>query len=202
MLKDAQRYKHTDGWGWGRWRGLDLKPYGKDARFVTECTSCHLPVRGNDHVYTLPITAARVNGEEIVNNAAALPAKLPYQPLEWSAITMYVDPANHTIATLYGNETALRSLTLRSTDAATAPSYTRGAVLALVTWIQRDDPHWFGARIPDTPQSIEFVEVGLESGKSNYRRFTGAELASATVESTTQTVRMKFILGLSPVRLP
>ena len=168
---------------------------------MTECTGCHLPVRGNDDVYTLPITAAHVNGEEIVNNAAALPAKLPSQPLEWSAITMYVDPANHTMATLYGNETALRSLTLRSTDAATTPSYTPGAVLALVTWIQRDDPHWFGARIPDTPQSIEFVEVGPESGK-HYRPFAGAEFAPATVETTTQTARMKFILGLSPVRLP
>jgi hypothetical protein len=202
MLKDANRYKNTDGWGWGRWRGLDLEPYGKDARFVTECTSCHLPVRGNDYVYTLPITAAHVNGEEIVNNAAALPARLPYQSLGWSAITMYVDPANHTMATLYGNETALRSLNLRSTDTATAPSYPQGAVLALGTWIQRDDPHWFGARIPDAPQSIEFVEVGLESGKNNYRRFAGAELAPATVGTITEAARMNFILGLTPVRLP
>jgi hypothetical protein len=126
--------------------------------------------------------------EKKSNNAAALPARLPYQPLEWSAITMYVDPTNHTMATLYGNETARRSLNLRSTDAATALSYTQGAVPALVAWIERDDPHWFGARIPDTPQSIEFVEVGLESGKNNYRRFTGAQLAPAIVESTTQTV--------------
>jgi mono/diheme cytochrome c family protein len=202
MLKDANRYQHTDGWGWGRWRGLDLKPYGQDARFVTECTSCHLPVRGNDYVYTLPITAAHVNGEEIVNNAAALPARLPYRPLEWTAITMYVDPANHTMSTLYGNETALRSLNLRSTDAAPAPSYTQGAVLALATWTQRDDPHWFGARIPDARQSIEFVQVGLESGKNSYRRFAGAELAPTTVETTTEAARMKFILGLTPVRLP
>jgi hypothetical protein len=72
MDKDARRYKSTDGWGWGRWRGLNLKPYGRDARFVTECMSCHMPLRGNDYVYTLPITAAHVNREEIVNNAAAI----------------------------------------------------------------------------------------------------------------------------------
>ena len=24
MVKDARRYKDMDGWGWGRWRGLDL----------------------------------------------------------------------------------------------------------------------------------------------------------------------------------
>jgi len=52
MLKNAGAYKETEGWGWGRWKGLDLKPYGKDARFVNECTSCHLPVRGK------PSTAA------------------------------------------------------------------------------------------------------------------------------------------------
>ena len=51
MLKDAQRYKETQGWGWGRWRGLDLKPYGSDSNFVNECTGCHEPLRGNDYVY-------------------------------------------------------------------------------------------------------------------------------------------------------
>ena len=93
MVKDASRYKSTDGWGWGRWRGLDLQPYGKDAAFVNECTGCHLPVRGDDYVYTLPITTAKVNRTEAVNNnAALLPETLPYQPLEWRPIAMYVDP--------------------------------------------------------------------------------------------------------------
>jgi hypothetical protein len=45
MLKDATHYQTTDGWGWGRWRGMDLNPYGKDAHFVNECTGCHLPVQ-------------------------------------------------------------------------------------------------------------------------------------------------------------
>lgn len=207
MLKDASRYKSSDGWGWGRWRGLDLKPYGKDARFVGECTSCHLPVRGNDFIYTLPITAAHVNHEdasqdEVVNNAAAaLPATLPYQPLGWSAITMYVDPAHHTMATLYGNVDALRNLSPRSADAPAAPSYPPGAVLALVTWNQRDDPHWFGARIPDAPQSIEFVEVGANRGADNYVHFVVANPAP-TPNQTPDAARVKFILGLAPARLP
>ena len=54
MVKNAGDYKDTEGWGWGRWRGLDLKPYGNDARFVNECTGCHQPLRGNDYVYTMP----------------------------------------------------------------------------------------------------------------------------------------------------
>jgi hypothetical protein len=203
MAKDASHYQSTNGWGWGRWRGLDLKPYGKDARFVTECTTCHLPVRGNDYVYTLPITAAHLNHEEIVNNAAAaLPTSLPWQPLGWSPITMYVDPANHAMATLYGNEIALRNLSPRIADDASAPSYAPGSVLALVIWMQRDDPHWFGARIPDGPQSIEFVQVGPEGGSNSYQRFAGAQLAPIGAGTATEAARTKFILGLAPARLP
>jgi mono/diheme cytochrome c family protein len=150
MLKDAHRYKNTEGWGWGRWRGLDLKPYGEDARFVNECTGCHQPVRGNDYVYTLPITTATLNRDEVVNNSAAvLPATLPYQPLTWNAITMYVDPKFHTMATLYGNPKAMEGVQMRGAPPLGGPKYATGAVLALVTWAQRDDPHWFGGRIPD-----------------------------------------------------
>jgi Haem-binding domain/Cytochrome P460 len=55
MVKDKTRYASTAGWGWGRWRGTDLKPYGTSAHFDRECVSCHLPVRDNDFVYTQPI---------------------------------------------------------------------------------------------------------------------------------------------------
>jgi Haem-binding domain/Cytochrome P460 len=55
MIKDSKKYAATDGWGWGRWRGPDLKPYGTDAKFQNECTGCHEPVAKNDYVYTMPI---------------------------------------------------------------------------------------------------------------------------------------------------
>lgn len=55
MVKDAVKYKDTRGWGWGRWRGLDLQPYGKNALFVMECTRCHAPVKDNDFVFTYPL---------------------------------------------------------------------------------------------------------------------------------------------------
>jgi len=55
MIRDGKRYADTAGWGWGRWRGTDLKPYGKDAAFTNECVSCHAPVSKNDYVYTMPI---------------------------------------------------------------------------------------------------------------------------------------------------
>jgi hypothetical protein len=202
MLKDAGRYKNTDGWGWGRWRGADLKPYGNDARFVNECTGCHLPVRGNDYVYTLPMTTAQVPGEEIVNNqAAALPASLPYQPLDWRAITMYVDPNAHTMSALYGNDVATQSLNVPS-NAPGAPAYTPGSVLALVAWAQRDDPHWFGARIPALPKSVEFVEVAASGPMNHYRLFTGGGMAETHLVAAEEVKREKIILNLAPAQLP
>jgi mono/diheme cytochrome c family protein len=59
MIRDGKKYSDTAGWGWGRWRGTDLKPYGKDAAFTNECVSCHTPVRENDYVYTMPIKSIK-----------------------------------------------------------------------------------------------------------------------------------------------
>jgi len=196
MVKNAGDYKGTEGWGWGRWRGADLKPYGNDIHFVNECTGCHQPLRGNDYVYTTPITTAKVQGVEVVNNAAAaLPASLPYQPLGWGAISMYVDPKAHTMATLYGNEAAMQAVRARGT----AAGYPPGALLALVTWAQREDPHWFGARIPDRPLSVEFVQAGEKPG---YQRFAGTGLTQDQFAMTAAAQRIEFVLNLAPAWLP
>lgn len=54
MVKDKQRFASTGGWGYARWVGEDLKPYGKDANFAQECVGCHTPVKSNDWVFTRP----------------------------------------------------------------------------------------------------------------------------------------------------
>jgi hypothetical protein len=63
MIKDSSKYASSDGWGWGRWRGTDLKPYGKDAGFQNECMSCHEPVAKNDYVYTMPLHGQAGGGQ-------------------------------------------------------------------------------------------------------------------------------------------
>jgi hypothetical protein len=52
MIKDAKKYPATGGWGFARFVGPELKPYGKDAGFVQECFGCHTPVKENDYVFT------------------------------------------------------------------------------------------------------------------------------------------------------
>jgi len=55
MFKDAERWASTGGWGFARWKGRDLQPYGADPTFVQECFSCHTPVKDNDYVFTHPV---------------------------------------------------------------------------------------------------------------------------------------------------
>jgi hypothetical protein len=200
MLKGAQLYKDADGWGWGRWRSEHFEPYGRDAGFVNECTGCHMPVRGDDHVYTLPMTTAAVPGEEIVNNqAAALPTGLPYQPLDWNPVTMFVDPQTHTMSALYGNSEAI----LNASSHGSGPSpitYAPGSVLALVTWVQRDDPHLVGGRIPGSVQSVEFVQVEGAGKASRYQRFSRS--GEEHLPEGEMAKRTSFLLDLAPAWLP
>jgi Haem-binding domain/Cytochrome P460 len=65
MVKGKTKYASTAGWGFGRWLGPELKPYGKDTHFANECVGCHMPVRDNDFVYTMPIlrTATQREGQ-------------------------------------------------------------------------------------------------------------------------------------------
>lgn len=54
MFKDADKYRDTGGWGYARWLGEKLEPYGKDAGFAQECVGCHTPVKSRDYVFTTP----------------------------------------------------------------------------------------------------------------------------------------------------
>jgi hypothetical protein len=55
MIKDAKKYADAKGWGWARWKGDHLKPYGQNAVFMQECINCHKPVKDNDYVFTTPL---------------------------------------------------------------------------------------------------------------------------------------------------
>ena len=107
---------------------------------------------------------------DLFNVDAALPAGLSVAPLEWRVITSSIDREHHTMATLFGNDAAVTS----ARSAADAVTYPVGSQLALVTWVQRDDEHWFGGRIPQRFVSMELVTVAAGAdGKTaaTYQRF-------------------------------
>ena len=121
-----------------------------------------LPVAGCTHKPTAPT----------INDQAALTGHLPYNPLAWKASTSSVNQRSATMSTLYGNDIAVQYARTNADRA-----YPAGSVLALVVWAQREDPHWFGAKIPSTVQSVEFVTVQSADGASpTYERYQGSPL--------------------------
>lgn len=192
MVKDSKKYADTKGWGWGRWRGGSLKPYGKDASFVNECTSCHKPVAKNDFVYTFPLhlsSAAATQGatphtlETAFNDAASILSPKGLAPLQGIVINSYVNTKTNTMATLYGNKTAKDYL-----QGHTAGSYPDGTELTLVTWHQQPDPRWFGGNVPGAVQRIEVVSFNKGVHYSCYAGNPWRELTNPKADSATQWI--------------
>jgi len=56
MIKDAKRFKNTNGWGYARFvydaKTKTFSPYGKEAAFDQECNACHTIVKARDFVFT------------------------------------------------------------------------------------------------------------------------------------------------------
>ena len=112
---------------------------------------------------------------------------------------MYVDPKTHTTATLYGNDAAMQ---VQECGGAPSFAYPSGSVLALVTWAQREDPHWFGGRIPNTPLTAEFVQISSGGNAHVYRLFEGRTLVERHPDAVDASQRTNFILNLKLAYLP
>jgi hypothetical protein len=131
---------------------------------------------GSDRVAPLTPT---INENASLSAAAA--GALPANPLKWRIITSAVDPRNSTMSTLYGNDIAVQYARTNARH-----EYPLGSQIALVTWTRRDDPRYFGARIPDSIKSIEFVSVSavpeLGAPQYAYEKFEGSPLAKSQSE--------------------
>jgi hypothetical protein len=191
MIRDSQKYASTFGWGWARWvGGLALKPYGKDASFVTECMNCHRPVAKLDHTFTLPLADTLA----LYDQAASLPDSVGRYPLRGKVIATFVNTREGTMSSLYGNDLAVSS-------ARRGQAYPAGAAVALVTWSQRDDPHWFGGRIPKGLVSVETLNFGA-AGTPGYVRYEGASLTKKMPAADVVAGRVQYITGQKASVLP
>jgi len=134
--------------------------------------------------------------EDVLNGQAKLPAGLPVAPLEWRAITSGVDRTHGTMNLLTGNDLAVKY--------SASGSYPEGSQLALVTWLQREDPHWFGARIPGSFVALEVVTVARGAdGKlvAGYKRYAGDPVREVT-DAAAAEVRKARILGMRFAGMP
>jgi hypothetical protein len=120
--------------------------------------------------------------------------------LEWRVITSSVDHAHGTMSTLYGNDAAVDyARTLPQTP------YPAGAILALVTWNQQEDKHWFGGRIPGQVQSVEFVNFVAPAPNQTgtaYESWQGSPLQKAAPDPATASSRIAAIMALKAAVMP
>ncbi len=186
MIRDSNKYAATKGWGWARWRGAGLTPYGKDATFTEECIGCHTPVRNSDYVFTIPVSR-KFN------------ASLPWNPLQGSVITSSFDRQSSTMSTLYGNDVAVQHSRMHSNS-----DYPPGSALSLVTWTQREDPRWFGANIPREVRSVEFLTRAAGDDRQPiyvYEKYEGSPL-QRTLSEDGHSTRATYLLSLRASVMP
>ena len=115
-----------------------------------------------------------------INQTASLTGELPADPLQGRVISSSINRSDSTMSTLYGNDVAVNYARSHAQH-----DYPNGSVLSLVTWKERDDDRWFGAKIPDRPKSVEFVFVTATAGghtSYSYQKFEGSPLKKVAAE--------------------
>lgn len=65
MVKDGKTYKETEGWGFAKFNGQDLKPTGKTALFAQQsCISCHRQLaESTGYLFNVP---PKVNSKRMI----------------------------------------------------------------------------------------------------------------------------------------
>ena len=134
--------------------------------------------------------SAKVPTAEDLFNDEAKVRRLSHGDYGWVPLTVSVDRGAGTTSMLFGNPEAVK-------DVRSGVSYQENAALKLVTWRQREDPHWFGGRIPGEVVSVEVVAFGY--GGPSYGRFAGSPLVR--LAGRTPPGR-QAIVGMKVARLP
>jgi hypothetical protein len=139
--------------------------------------------------------------ETRLNRDAELSGELPYDPLQWDVISSTLNPADHTLATISGNEKAVAHARHHASQ-----EYPAGSVLAIITWSQQEDPRWFGGKIPGSVRSVEFLEVqaALDHEQTYlYSMYSGTPLRkSVSIAEKSPTSRAAYLLAQKAAVMP
>jgi hypothetical protein len=92
----------------------------------------------------------RVN--KLINTKESIPSSFDFIHSDLNALATFINKKERTMSMLYGNSLAMK------TAKEDENKIHDGEVLALVTWQQQFDDHWYGAKIPGNIQSIEVTK--------------------------------------------
>lgn len=133
---------------------------------------------------------------EGVNEAASLPAGFDFEKLGLRVITSSINHNNSTMSTLYANETALRELNNKTYSAF------GDRILVLVTWKQKDDPYWYGAKIPGYLKSMELVKTDRSFSDTPNISYQYFEEKNRLSDTSNNRERINRILHMRPSEMP
>lgn len=175
MVKDSRRFPATKGWGFAKFNGFGLAPYGADARFNTTCFNCHTMASAFGYVFNIP------------------PKRVLFDAAGQGVITSFADNRQQLISTLYGNAAAQ--------GAARGGVRVPGAAYTLVTWTQVKNTYWYGSLINGSLVSVERVFI-LPDSRVDYEVSNGCVPADNKGNESDRQSRIDLILGLRPSVFP
>lgn len=168
---------------------LIILTVGLLAAFITSCNSNKNKVQ-----------------KELFNESAAISGKIGAMDaatiLSWHMVTLLKDTKSKEISVLYANDEAFKNVLSRGDH------YPAGAKLALVTWFEKPDIHWFGAMIPGEIATIDQITIQQANNGQlvpQYESYINSEQGLKPAVATDALLAKKntnFILGLRRPYLP
>ncbi|RLJ32871.1 hypothetical protein CLU97_2336 [Chryseobacterium sp. 7] len=134
---------------------------------------------------------------EPVNQNASLPESFDFNAMNLKVVTSSINHKKQTMMTLYGTDSAIDDF---KNSAGKVESQEK--ILALVTWSQKEDPYWYGAKIPDNLLSVEIIKSRQPFSQNSgivYQKYEGKELKKVNADGTD---RIRTILGMKPSIMP
>lgn len=204
MVKDEKRFPETEGWGFAKFNGVALMPYGATAAFNTTCFNCHKMASDFGYVFNIP------------------PTREIFDAGELRVITSFADNRRQTLSTLYGNEAARRAaVSVGHVTGGGAPGGdgggmpggggggmprgdggdASGASYTLVTWKQIKNTFWYGSQINGPLLSVERVTLSPAS-QVVYEVLKGAVPTDSTGHVPDRQSRLALIVGRRASVLP
>lgn len=108
-----------------------------------------------------------------INQAASLPEQIAFNKMGLKVITTMMNKRQSTMATLYGNDAALRYAASAEQGKPAA-----GMVFALLNWKQQEDSRWFGAKIPDSLLTVEILKTKVAETTGTSHPVIGAPVVN------------------------
>ncbi|MHB1922674.1 MAG: cytochrome P460 family protein, partial [Chitinophagaceae bacterium] len=164
-----KKYASTHGWGWARWLGSKLKPYGKNELVANECINCHAPMRHNDYLFTFPYLDVNSNNplfsqkkdDRMPNNSFNF-AKIPFDLDSSKFISSFINPKTQTLHLILSSDGP-------GNNKSGNQSRSKLKKWLVMSWKEKDDPVWIGAKVPAKLLQADLIQFnGKNYQSTNY----------------------------------